>query len=214
MLTGLDWAIVEWIGRVGAAGARDVQVALRISRTHAYRRLGKCVEAGVLSWVRLLHGEPGLYLPTRAGLDWTEHRDLKPSRVSAGTFAHEAVVARIAAAYEGSGRYRVFGERALRAQEQASGGLIASTRVYDHGLKRHHPDLVLRPRDREQVIAIEVELTAKAPQRLESICRAWEHADHVSQVRYYAAPEALRALERAIDSTGAAGRIQLQPLPW
>jgi hypothetical protein len=61
VLTQLDWAIVEWIARVGAAGARDVQVAMRLSRTHAYRRLARCVEYEVLSPLRLLHGQPSLY---------------------------------------------------------------------------------------------------------------------------------------------------------
>jgi hypothetical protein len=69
VLTELDLAIVEWIARVGAAGARDVQVAMRLSRTHAYSPLARCVESGVLAHVRVLHGAPGLYLPTRSGLD-------------------------------------------------------------------------------------------------------------------------------------------------
>jgi hypothetical protein len=59
-LTERDWAIVEWIARVSAAGARDVQVAMRMGRTHAYRKLARCVEYGVLTHVRLLYGEPGL----------------------------------------------------------------------------------------------------------------------------------------------------------
>ena len=51
-----------------------------------------------------------------------------------------------------------------------------------------------------------VELTAKAPRRLEQIVRGWRRAVSqgvVSRVLYVCSPEALRAVDRAIASTEA-----------
>lgn len=57
-------------------------------------------------------------------------------------------------------------------------------------------------------IAIEVELTPKAPRRLEAILGAWHRADWVWQVHYYCAPgQTRRAVERAVARVGAADKI-------
>jgi hypothetical protein len=47
-------------------------------------------------------------------------------------------------------------------------------------------------------VAVEVELTIKAPERLTAICRAWARCRTVAGVLYLAPPEVQRALERAI----------------
>ena len=48
-------------------------------------------------------------------------------------------------------------------------------------------------------IAVEAELTAKAPYRLQHIVRSWRRARCVSEVRYYAAPGTpWRAVERVL----------------
>jgi hypothetical protein len=56
-------------------------------------------------------------------------------------------------------------------------------------------------------VAVEVELTVKAPQRLAEICRAWARCRCVAGVIYLGPPEVRRALQRAIDQVEAGERI-------
>jgi hypothetical protein len=210
-LTERDREIVDWVARVGAVGADDVRVAFRTGRTVAYRRLARCVDFGVLGQVRLLYGEPSLYVATPTGLRWVGREVLRPAQLTPGGFAHAQACARLAAAFEGSGRYRVLGERAIRAHERAGGRLIASVAVGPTaGL--HHPDLLLEADGAR--IAVEVELSVKTAQRLRAICRALGRAQHLTAVRYYAAARALGPLDRAVTATRTAHRIELHPLPW
>jgi hypothetical protein len=56
-------------------------------------------------------------------------------------------------------------------------------------------------------VAVEVELTVKAPQRLADICRAWARCRCVAGVIYLGPPEVRRALQRTLDQIEAGGRI-------
>jgi hypothetical protein len=61
-----------------------------------------------------------------------------------------------------------------------------------------------------QPIAVEVELTPKAPRRLLSIIRAWRGAECVDAVRYYCAPgPTVRGVERAVGKAYAEKKIQI-----
>lgn len=212
MVTARDREIVAWVGRLGAAGATDVMVRFGLGRTAGYRRLVACVRRGLLEQVRLLHGEPGLYVATRAGLRWSGLEELGPCRVSVAAFEHWAACARLAAALGAGGR-EVWSERDLRAAERAAGKLIASVRV-GQSERLHRPDLVLAPGTEGERVAVEVELSVKTPRRLEAICRGWARARHVSAVRYYAAPSPARAVARAARVVRAQDVIEIRPLPW
>ncbi len=61
-------------------------------------------------------------------------------------------------------------------------------------------------------VAVEIELTVKAPRRLEAICRAWARSREVAGVLYLAPADVERALRRAIDKAQAAERIVILPL--
>ena len=67
-LTQRDLAIVEWIGRVGAATIDHVARRFGLSRTRAYACVGRCIEMGLLERTRLLHRAPALLVATRDGL--------------------------------------------------------------------------------------------------------------------------------------------------
>jgi hypothetical protein len=126
--------------------------------------------------------------------------------------------ARVAAALER--RYPdhlVIGEQELRKRERESGARLASVvlrRVGEHGPLMHRPDLVLLPSTgpARRPIAVEVELTVKAPQRLAEICRAWTRSRHVDGVLYLAPPAVERALDRAIGAAHAGERVVVVPL--
>jgi hypothetical protein len=112
--------------------------------------------------------------------------------------------------------HQVMGERELRRAESQRGGLLASARLGGGrpGGPLHRPDLVLwsmKP-ERGRPVAVEVELTVKAPRRLAEICRAWARARHVAGVLYLAPPSVEAALERAIEKVQAAERIVVAPL--
>jgi hypothetical protein len=78
----------------------------------------------------------------------------------------------------------------------------------------YRPDLVLWPKDSADglPVAVEVELTRKAPRRLASICRAWARCRCVAGVIYLAAPDVLRPLARAIEQAHAGERVIALPL--
>jgi hypothetical protein len=78
----------------------------------------------------------------------------------------------------------------------------------------HRPDLAVLCEE-GRVISFEVELTPKAPQRLEQLIRAWRRASWVAEVRYYCAPgKTRRAVERAIANTHSQERVHaMEVLP-
>ncbi|HEX4563247.1 MAG TPA: hypothetical protein VH115_02230, partial [Solirubrobacteraceae bacterium] len=104
----------------------------------------------------------------------------------------------------------------LRRDERDARAPLASARLSALGARGslwHRPDLVLWPRAGECLpTAVEVELTVKAPRRLEEICRAWARARCVAGAVYVAAPNVEPALARAIARAKAHERVVVVPL--
>lgn len=211
MLTGRDTEILDWIGRLGAAGAEHVEVRFGMNNITAYRRLAGLVAEGLLAHHRLLYQRPGLYVATRKALHWRGPSGLPVCPVTPGTFEHTWQVAGTAAelARDLSG-WQVWSERELRWHERQEQRLLASARVGTKGeyAVLHRPDLVLiSPQGR--IVAIEVELTTKARLRLVTICRGWARARHVDAVYYLAAPQVDAAVGRAVRETRAEDYVQV-----
>jgi hypothetical protein len=61
-------------------------------------------------------------------------------------------------------------------------------------------------------VAIEVELTVKAPRRLVGICRAWARCRAVAGVLYLAPADVERALRRAVTDARAYEQVVVVPL--
>jgi hypothetical protein len=208
---------VEWIGRLGAAGAVDVMARFGMRRTATYRRLAALVDAGLLATERLLYGQPALYVATRDGLVWARLARLEPCRVGVGSARHFALCAHLAVVLERTEpSYSVWSERDVRVAELEAGGAVASAelgRLPDGRPRLRRADLVLVPRDeRRRPIAVEVELAVKWARRLEAICRAWARCRLVDSVRYYASPAAARAVARAVDRVQAHDVIEIYSL--
>ncbi|HEY5344005.1 MAG TPA: hypothetical protein VIJ66_10165 [Solirubrobacteraceae bacterium] len=211
-------AIMQWTARIGAVTAEALADRLDVNVASARGRLQALQKAGWLSRTRPLAEQPALYTATRAGLRVAALQGLDPCRVSASNAHHLIVCAWVAAALERCySDHAVLGERELRRDERECGVALASARLGiapDGGPLLHRPDLVLWPRDAEDAedgaglpVAVEVELTVKAPRRLAEICRAWARCRCVAGVLYLAPPEVRRALERAIDQVEAGDRI-------
>jgi hypothetical protein len=205
--------ILRWTARIGAVTAEALAHLHGTSVPSARAHLSAATRKQLLARHRLLVDRPALYTVTRAGTRATGLGGLDPARVSAGNSLHTIACAHAAAALQRCyPEQRIVGERELRREERRRGAPVASAVLHHLGGSRpllHRPDLVLQSSlpDRAGVIAVEVELTIKAPRRLEEICRAWARSRDVSGVLYLAPPAVERALHRAIDRAHADERI-------
>ncbi len=207
-----DRELVRFVGRHGAVAIEHVMARMGVGRTAAYRRVAACIERGLLGRLDLVREEPSLLRATRIGLRYAG-LGLGVAVVSPGSVDHWLRCASTALLLgEEFGPERVLSERELRLFERIEGQAIASAKVGelpDGGPRLHRPDLAVLTDGRP--IAIEVELTPKAPQRLEQLIRAWRRASWVAEVRYLCAPGATRrAVERAVEKTRARERIRIE----
>ncbi len=204
-------AVVRWTGRLGAVTAEALAHRQQRPLASARGLLLSGERAGLLRRSRVLANAPTLYSVTRAGLRAGGVRGLAPSRVSVANAPHAIACAEAAAALElAYPDHEVMGERELRRDERDASEALASASIGPpRSAALHRPDLVLWPAGAGPYlpVAVEVELTVKAPQRLLEICRAWARCRCVAGTLYLAAPEAQRALERAIDGAQAQERV-------
>jgi hypothetical protein len=206
-------AMLEWTARIGAVTAEALAHTHDTSVSSARARLGTATRRHLLARHRLLADRSTLYTVTRAGMRAAGLSGLEPGRVSAANALHTVACANAAAALQLCyPEQTIVGERELRREERRSGAPVASAVLRRMGADRpvlHRPDLVLwsSAGDNMRPVAVEVELTIKAPRRLEEICRAWARSREVSGVLYLAPPIVERALHRAIDRAKAAERI-------
>jgi hypothetical protein len=211
-------AMLQWVARMGAATAEALAERDGCTVAGARARLLAAERRRLLCRSRPLTGQPTLYSVTPAGMRAANMHGLDPCRISAANAAHAIACAAVAAALEH--RYpshRVLGERELRRDEREHGGALASAHMSpaQRGERLlHRPDLVLWPMDAADglPVAVEVELTCKAPRRLASICQAWARCRCVAGVIYLAAPVVLRPLAQAIEQAHAGERVIALPL--
>jgi hypothetical protein len=218
MHTAQRLAMLRWTAGLGAVTAEALAEIDGCSVASARARLGASEGLGLLSRSRPLRDQPSLYAITRAGLRACGMRGFDPPRLGAANAAHSiacaAAAARLSLRYPG---HRVVGEPELRLEERQRQSPPTSARLGIGPAGQpllHRPDLVLWPplAAGGLPVAIEVELTVKAPQRLLTICRAWARCRAVAGVLYLASPEVERPLRRAIDRAQAAERVVVVPL--
>jgi hypothetical protein len=211
-------AAVRWAAGIGPVTAEAVAEHEGASTLSARALLCAAERRGLLSQSRPLAGRPALFSVTRRGLRACGLGGLDPPRVTAASASHAIACAAVAAAL--GARYpdhRVVGEPALRALGRRGTPPLVCARLAP-GAGRdaalHRPDLLLWPLAPEQSrpVAVEVELTAKAPRRLLAICRGWARCAGVQGVLYLAAPEVERPLRRAVERACATERVAVLPL--
>ncbi len=211
-------AALQWVARIGAVTDQALAVHSATTVASARARLLASARAGLIARHRPLAGQPSLYTVTQAGMRACGLRGLDPCRVSSSNALHLIECARIAAALEHCyAEHRVLGERELRREERECGRALASACLGERlggGRLLHRPDLVLWPErsEPELPVAVEVELTIKAPRRLLEICRAWARCRCVAGVLYLAPPEVERALYRAVERAQAEEQVVVIPL--
>jgi hypothetical protein len=213
-----DRELVRFVGRHGLVRVGHVMEAMEVGRTATYRRVASCVDAGLLEGVELLRSEPRLLRATRDGLRYAG-LGLSVAEVSPGSVDHWLRCASVALrSAKEIGQDRVLTEREIVLAEQIEGRAIASAEVesLSSGRRRmHRADLALLTD--AGTVAIEVELTPKAPRRLEGLMRSWRRAvgaGVVSEVRYLCEPgQTRRAVERAIANVRAERLITVLEAP-
>jgi hypothetical protein len=211
-------SLVRWTARMGAVTAEAMAAREGTSVASARARAVAAEGEGLVVRRRPLADQPSLYVITRVGLRAAGLQRLGPCRVSPSNAMHTIVCATVAVALErGYPDHRLLSERELRREESDAAAPLASVRRAGGPLgspRVHRPDLVLCPPVGHvgRPVAVEVELTIKAPRRLAQICLAWSRARNVAGVIYVAPPEVQRPLERAIDSVNGGDRIVVLPL--
>jgi hypothetical protein len=211
-------SMLRWTVRLGAVTPEALAQHAGCTPASARGRLLAAERAGLLRGRRVLAGAPVLYTATRAGLRASGLPGLEPCRVTVANAPHAIECARVAAALERAyPDHRVMGERELRRDERESGTPLASA-CLGHGPGGapllHRPDLVLWPDGVSErlPVAVEVELTVKAPRRLLEICRAWTRCRCVAGTLYLASEPVQGPLARAIERAQAGERIALVAL--
>jgi hypothetical protein len=201
-------ALLDALATVGAGGAAELASLAGMGEGPARARLRTLAGEGLVTGSRVLHGAPALYALTRRGLRAAGRPELAPVVIGPSNAAHLAAVARVAAALAAGGA-ALEGERELRAREHAARRPLASAeigRAADGSVALHRPDLVVV--GGELPLAVEVELTVKAPERLARIVRGWARSRLVAGAVYHATPAAIRAVERAIEREQAGERVR------
>lgn len=210
-----DWEIVLWVARIGAVTVGQLRARFKLGRTVAYRRIAACMAAGLLERIETLRGQPALIRSTRRGLRFTG-LGLRTAEIRPDLVGHWIACGDVALVLEAEfGQGAILSEREIRALETDERRAVASAVLGerpDGSEILHRADLAVCAEG--EVVAIEVELTPKAPQRLEAIVRAWRRSRTVAGVRYYAWPGAVAiGVERAIARTHADARIEVRALP-
>jgi hypothetical protein len=210
-----DHEMVATLARHGLLTMRLLMAVMDTSRTVTYRRFARCEAAGLVE--RVAVPVVGVLLrATREGQRYVGLADLPLALVRPGAVAHELGCAEVAFGLErdlAGDDARVLAERELRLAERAEGRPLASAPLSAHGREgMHRPDLAILAPGR--AIAVEVELSTKAPRRLEAIMRAWRRASHVAEVRYLCGSAGVRrAVERAVAATFSEGKVRVEELP-
>jgi hypothetical protein len=214
-----DRELLGFVGRHGIVAVPQVMAAMEAGRSVTYDRIAACVDRGLIERLRLLRDEPTVIRSTRDGLDHAG-LGLPVASVKPGLVRHHLACAEVAIRAErhyGSGR--ILTEREFAWRERAEGRRLAAVQVGRagrHGApKVHRADLAILTD--EGVIAVEVELTAKAPTRLETLVRAWRAArlrGDVAGVNYLCEPgQTRRAVERAVQKVGAQDSVAVGEVP-
>ena len=220
-ITDRDEAIVRFVGLQVAVEARQIAAWQQMDKAHVFRRCKRLVELGLLRHERVVHGRPGLYLATRAGLEFAE-LELPVAKLNLWSYAHALELVWLQIDLEREfGPERVLSERQIRSAEFPAAW--AAKRSYERhrphyalsgsGGPRslHFPDLVVDGgAPGGGLLFVELELSVKASERRREIVCSYVRSSHVERVRYYAAGEALRAMRQTVQRERAGEFVELR----
>lgn len=206
--------MLHYVGRQGIVSLDHVMTAMAAGRTATYRRVARCIDLGLLERREVLRTEPSILWATAEGLKYAG-LGMPVASFSPGSVEHELRCASVALKLaEKFGLGLVIPEREIAFFEQQTRKPFASAEVESSSgrIGSHRADLAVRTQDGD-LHAIEVELTPKAPQRLEEIVRGWRRFRGVNLVVYLCREgKTYRGVKRAVERTQAEGSVVVRKL--
>lgn len=203
-----DRELIRLVGRHGLVTIEHLMSAMGVGQAITYRRVARCIDAGLLERHAILASEPSVLRATQAGLRFAG-LVLPTASISPATVTHTLRCAGIVIATERSNPdWRILTEREIVLAEQLEGRRIASVRIGTaHGKPRYHrADMAAFTE--EGVLVAEMELTPKSPARLRTIIAAWYRAPYIHCVDYLCAPgQTHRAVKRTVKKLRAQEKI-------
>ena len=178
-ITARDILLIFWINGFGAATLVQIAAWMRVDSSTAARRIRKLVDAGLLRQlaVPLLVSPP--FAATRAGCALARDPLAPLSGIRVGTWRHDSFLVDIERDLESHFHGWLEPERRFRANRR-----FAASRA------THTPDAVIH-RPGGGLIAIELELSAKAPMRLQEIINGYAATNEYERVAYLTDDEKL-----------------------
>jgi hypothetical protein len=223
-----DLQVLDFICRFGVVNRSAVASWAGTGRSVTLDRERRLREAGLVDVHPPIGRSGPIVAATFRGLRLADRTELGPARLSVWAANHSIACARVAAQLERGGD-EVLSERELLAEERQLGERCYSAQRSYPERGWHRPDLYCFARVDGGIEehAIEVELTAKAPERLVGILRAWEsHKLRNPDAReilepakqsphwivYLCAPKVVPFVERAVKKAGAGWCVDVQEL--
>jgi hypothetical protein len=209
-----DRELLHYVGRQGVVTVEHVMRAMGAGRAVTYKRVARCIEMGLLERREVLRTEPSILRATRDGLRYAR-LPLPVAPISPGEVEHDLRCASVVLdMVETVGLGLVIPEREIAFMERETGQAFARVGIESpSGRTTHHrADLAVRHLNGD-LHAVEVELTPKAPRRLEEIIRAWRRFPGVDCVVYFCREgKTYRGVERAIERAKAQESVLLRRL--
>ena len=210
MYSETDRVIVDWIGRLGAAGSEHVMRLLGTGRRRASGQLGRLDAAGLLEQPTVLHRRTGLYAASAPGLRWCGLAHLGVHRVGPGGAAHARALASAAVELRaGLPGWRILSARDPGWPQQGPARRLRSERAGE-GRQRRPDLLVVSPEGRAD--AVQLELSRLGAGRVDPICSDCIQAGIVKHVYCLAAPAAAAAIQLWVSRQPTRDRITVLEL--
>jgi hypothetical protein len=212
-----DLQVLDFICRFRVVNRTAVQWWADTGRSVTLDRERRLREAGLIQVHPPIGRSGPLLAVTARGLRLADRSELGPSRVSVWSANHSIVCAQVAAHLERAGE-EVRSEREMLAEERQFGERCYSAKRSYPDRGWHRPDIYrFTLEDGEpQEHVIEVELTAKAPERLVKIVDAWESHKLRNKsphwIVYLCPPKVVPHVERAVAKAGAGWCVSVQKL--
>jgi hypothetical protein len=208
-----DLEVLDFIARFGIVPRGAVETWAKTGYAATTNRERRLRKEYLLRSVRGFGDIGPILICTKLGLRAIGRREFRPAHVSIPTLIHETVVAKVAAQLERDGAH-LYSEREVLARDSAAGEHLLCARL--PGGRSHRPDLIGVDAEGRPVAAYEVELSAKAAGRLDTILRAWRRAvveKRVEGVVYHCPRRTLPYVQRAVDRTRTESVVTIEQLP-
>jgi hypothetical protein len=219
-LTERDLDLLAFIAEHRVVVVHHAQRFLGTSLTASYARLRALSSSGLVSQSRVMHGHPGCYLATAAGIR-TVGKGYRAQKIDHACLQHDLGVASLwlAARAGAFGPVKeVISERAMRSEDKSPDRADAPLGVRlggvgERGHERvHYPDLLLVDPS-EKRIAFELELTSKGATRRQKIMMAYAFDRRIDAVIYLVRDRALgRKIQASARRVGISDLVQVQLL--